>query len=95
VVAIAHNLDRRGLPDRELTDRHDEFVRVGDRAVADLDDYVSLQNPALLRGTACLDVGPQGTRGYRIAHRPGVHPQRRVVDLAVPDQYLGDRVSPG
>jgi hypothetical protein len=42
LAAIAHDLDRRRLPDRELTDRHNEFAGVGDRAVADADDQVIL-----------------------------------------------------
>lgn len=47
VAAIAYDLDRRRLPDRELTDRHDEFVGVGDRVVTDVDDHVIFQDSAL------------------------------------------------
>ena len=56
-VTIPHDLDRRRLTDCELTDRHDEFVGVGDGSVADLDDHVILQDSGLLRGTAGFDVG--------------------------------------
>jgi hypothetical protein len=51
MAAITHDLDRRWPPDRKLTDRHHEFVGVGERAVTDLDDQIVLQDSALCRRT--------------------------------------------
>ncbi len=73
-MTIAHDLDRCGLPDHEMTYRDDEFVGVGDGSAADLDDHIVLEDAALFRGTAGFDVGDLGTCGHRIAHRPGVGP---------------------
>jgi hypothetical protein len=56
-AAVAHDFDRHGLPGREKTDRYDEFVGVGNRAVADFDDYVILEDSGLFRGTAGFDIG--------------------------------------
>ena len=54
-MTIPHNLDQRGLRDREPTDRHDEFVGLGEGSAADLDDHIVLED-ALFRGTAGFDL---------------------------------------
>ena len=50
MASAAYNVDRGGLPDREMADRDDEFVGVGDGAVADLDDHVVLYIPPFSAG---------------------------------------------
>src|ERR1700761_1509786 len=70
VTAVADHLDRSVLTDLQLPHRNNELIGVGDRAVADLDHYVVLQDARLLRGAARLDVGHLCARCEVVAHRP-------------------------
>ena len=73
MATVADHLDRRVLADRQLPHGDDELVGVGDRAVADLDDDVVLQDAALL------------ARGRRPSRWPPARPRRSslLTDRAV------------
>jgi hypothetical protein len=65
VPTVADHLDRRVLPDGQLSHGDDEFVGVSDGAVTYLDHHVVFQDAALLSGALLRVVAVLSPEGVR------------------------------